>query len=198
MSIEDFINNVKTNPMQTALGALHDVAKEDMDELERLRGKEDFSADDVESISILLEKYRNQIPDDLYDAVNEFSTTTVPPDIIAPIDPEEGIYAKIWNGEFGKIAYSTQRKEEIVIRWNGYILGVVLVDERSEAYAIKYRYNDRERTVPSNVFLSFAKQRFFLSTGDAKKLREIIDAYMMNEIKEGRFTENTTQGKLKK
>ena len=189
MSIEDFINNVKTNPMQTALGALHDVAKEDIDELERLRGKEDFSADDVESISILLEKYRNQISDDLYDAVNEFSTTTVPPDIIAPIDPEEGIYAKIWNGEFGKIAYSTQRKEEIVIRWNGYILGVVLVDERSEAYAIKYRYNDRERTVPSNVFLSFAKQRFFLSTGDAKKLREIIDAYMMNEIKEGRFTE---------
>ena len=121
MSIEDFINNVKTNPMQTALGALHDVAKEDMDELERLRGKEDFSADDVESISILLEKYRSQIPDDLYDAVNEFSTTTVPPDIIAPIDPEEGIYAKMYSGKCMSHGENQGREHEIFLcifrRW---------------------------------------------------------------------------------
>ncbi len=189
MSIEDFINNVKTNPLQSALSSLHDIEKEDQQLFETLREKIEYNTEDMEKINALLGKYKEQIPNDLYEAVMQYSETNRPADIIAPIDPEEGIYAKIWNGEFGKIAYATQRKEEIIIRWNGYILGVVLVDERSEAYAIKYRYNDREKTVPANIFLSFAKQRFFLSTGDAKKLREIIDAYMMNEIKEGRFTE---------
>ncbi len=189
MGVNDFLKDVKMNPIHSALGCLHDLTDEDIEILERMREKTDFDNYDLEIINPILDKYREQIPNDIYDSVKSFSETIKPADIIAPIDPDEGISGKIWNGEYGKIVYSTQRGDQVIIRWNGYILGVVLTDERNNIHGIKYRYNDQEKTVPANVFISFAKQRFFLSVGDTKRLREIVDSYMLNEIRNGRFTE---------
>ena len=187
--LNNFLKNVKISPIQSALDHLHDLSDEDTKILESIRERTEFDSNDMDIIKPLFARYRDQIPDDIFEAFESFSERIKTPDIIAPIDPDEDINAKIWNGEFGKIVYSTPKRDEVIVRWNGYILGVVLTDEKDNLFGLKYRYNEIERTVPPHVFVSMAKQMFFLPSGETKKLREIIDSYMQNEKRNDRFTE---------
>ena len=66
--LNNFLKNVKISPIQSALDHLHDLSDEDTKILESIRERTEFDSNDMDIIKPLFARYRDQIPDDIFEA----------------------------------------------------------------------------------------------------------------------------------
>ncbi len=98
------------------------------------------------------------------------------------------VYATIKNGEHGEILYLSYNQKEgkfdarTIFRFNGSIKGVVKYKGRDEYY-ISAHLDGKDVTLEKDAFVREIARTYYLSQSEAKKLKEIIDNFIIEEEK---------------